>query len=150
MEIEIIDTRLRCHEDGRIERFDKRCNLWKLVKDCISHGYLQIGIDGKRFRIHRLIYKAFHPEWDLDSPLYIDHINRVKTDNRLENLRVVTNQQNQFNTIPKKGYCRYRNGFRANIQVNDKQLTKQFATEDEARQWYLEQKAIHHIIDLPR
>jgi len=30
--------------------------------------------------------------------------------------------------------------------INGKGLSKCFATEDEARTWYLEQKAIHHII----
>ncbi|MDF7762103.1 HNH endonuclease, partial [Kosakonia cowanii] len=34
---------------------------------------------------------------------FIDHINGITNDNRIENLRVVTNTQSQYNTRPMKG-----------------------------------------------
>jgi len=42
---------------------------------------------------HRLIF-LFHHGY---LPKFIDHINGIKFDNRIENLRECTNQQNQFN-----------------------------------------------------
>lgn len=144
MELTIGETHLKCYENGNIERLSKSKSV-KEVKGTNMKGYLRIRIGDKKFLCHRIIYKAFNPEWDLQSPLQIDHINRDKSDNRIENLRLVTNQQNQFNKNA-KGYSRRYNGFQANIKLNDKCLTKQFATEDEARTWYLEQKEIHHHI----
>jgi hypothetical protein len=145
MELILGDTHLKCYEDGRIERFHKQWNRWTEVKGFDAKRYLTIKIEGKWYLCHRIIYKAFHQEWDLQSPLEIDHINRVKKDNRIENLRLVTHQQNLFNKNA-KGYTRHKNGFRAHIRLNDKHLRKCFATEEEAGAWYLQQKAILHII----
>ena len=145
MELILGDTRLKCYEDGRIERFHKKYKNWTEVKGTNMNGYLRLYIEGKQCRFHRIIYKAFHPEFDLTSSLDIDHINRDKKDNRIENLRAITHQQNAFNTNA-KGYRRDRNRFQALICINGTSLSKCFATEDEARTWYLEQKEIHHTI----
>jgi hypothetical protein len=146
MELVIGETQLKCYENGCIERIDKRNKKWTEVKGNSNARYLQIGIENKIYKFHRIIYKAFHPEFDLNSPLQIDHINRDKKDNRIENLRIVTHQQNLFNTNAKGYYC-HHNGFEGQIRINGKILTKYFATEEEARTWYLQQKALHHLID---
>lgn len=146
MDLIIDETHLKCYDNGLIDRCNKISKKWKNVKGSDgNHGYLVIRINNKLYSIHRLIYKAFNYKWDLNSPLQIDHINRDKKDNRIENLRLVTNQQNSFNREA-MGYIRQRNSFKGRIQVNGKMITKCFATEDEARNWYLEQKAILHVI----
>jgi hypothetical protein len=43
---------------------------------------------------HRLAWLWHYGEW----PTQVDHINRVKSDNRIENLRLATNSQNRANT----------------------------------------------------
>lgn len=58
-------------------------------------GYINIIIDGKLYKAHRLIWLYHHGKWP--SKL-IDHINRNKSDNRIENLREVSNQENQRHT----------------------------------------------------
>lgn len=137
------ETNLRCYEDGRIERLHKQSKKWYFVKGTNCKGYLTIYIDRKYYKFHRLIYKCFNP--DMDETLQIDHINRIPNDNRLENLRLVTNQQNQFNKDA-KGYHKHGTGFRGQIRLNGVIISKCFKTEIEARNWYLEQKTILHFI----
>jgi len=79
----------------------------------------------------------------------IDHINGIKDDNRICNLRKVTNQQNQWNTKNSKGYCyrKDRNKFHSQIGYNNNNISLGFfKTEEEARQAYLDAKKIYHKI----
>jgi len=59
-----------------------------------TNGYLQICVNGKRYMAHRLAWLITYGEWP-DGQL--DHINQDKLDNRIANLRVVTNKQNGEN-----------------------------------------------------
>lgn len=58
-------------------------------------GYVYISIDGKDFAAHRLIW--IWANGDIPSGVQIDHINRNPEDNRLENLRKATHNQNAQN-----------------------------------------------------
>jgi hypothetical protein len=57
-------------------------------------GYVKIMIKKRTYLAHRLIFLFHHGVL----PRYIDHINHVKSDNRVENLREATLSQNQMNT----------------------------------------------------
>lgn len=59
-----------------------------------NRGYLQIRIDAKRYYAHRLAWLYFHGEFPSNQ---LDHINRVRSDNRIANLRPATNSENQQN-----------------------------------------------------
>ena len=61
-------------------------------------GYRAGRLKGRNYYEHRLIWLYHYGEWPKE---HIDHINGVRDDNRIENLREATNQQNQFN---KKSY----------------------------------------------
>jgi hypothetical protein len=79
----------------------------------------------------------------------IDHINGIKTDNRICNLRSVTHQQNMCNIKTAKGYYfnNNRRKFRAQIQLNNKAIhLGYYNTEDEAKQAYINAKEKYHII----
>ena len=64
-------------------------------------GYLAIEIGSKEYRAHRLAWLYVYGDWPEDQ---IDHINRIKNDNRIANLRVATNGQNGANSNPKPSY----------------------------------------------
>lgn len=46
----------------------------------------------KHFSVHRLVVIAFRG--DIPSGMTVDHVNGIKTDNRLENLQLLTNADN--------------------------------------------------------
>jgi hypothetical protein len=58
-----------------------------------SYGYLVAGVGSKVYKVHRLIYAMFNDV----VPAVIDHINGDPADNRIENLRPATVQQNSYN-----------------------------------------------------
>ena len=79
----------------------------------------------------------------------IDHKDGDRTNNKIDNLREVTNQQNCFNRITTKGYyfCKRRNNFVSKIKLNNKvKYIGSFNTEEEARQAYLDTKQKYHLI----
>lgn len=57
-------------------------------------GYRQVFIDGKIYLEHRLAWLYVHGRWPQDD---VDHINCVKSDNRIANLRDVPNEINAQN-----------------------------------------------------
>lgn len=58
--------------------------------------YARATIGLKNHRMHQIIIGK------VDKPFVIDHINRDKLDNRIENLRIVTETINNFNKAPRE------------------------------------------------
>ena len=152
MEIELFNNKLKVFECGKVlvlgthknkgEYYEKKCFLRKGYKN------LQLCFEGKQkhYKIHRLIALAFLG-LDIDNPKkVIDHVNRNKLDNQVSNLRLVSNQENQFNRNA-KGYYKRGNKYEAKIQLNGKQIhLGTYDTEEEASNSYQQAKLIHHII----
>jgi len=113
-------------------------------KYCVTINYIQCNVS-------RLIYKAHNPEWDItdnSDTNYIDHIDRNSLDNRIENLRVLTNQQNTFNREAKGyGWKSDKNKWRAYIKVDYNYIHLGYFTEEaDAKQAYLTAKEKYHIM----
>ena len=129
------------YKDGDLIRKNK-------VAGCLhKSGYRQIKVNNVIYPAHRLIW-IFH-NGSIDENMQIDHINGIKDDNRIENLRLVTAQQNSWNRsrLNSKGYTWNKdvNKWQASIWVNGKMnYLGLYANEQDARNVYLEQCSIHH------
>ena len=102
----------------------------KAAGTIMRSGYIGVLIFGKRYLAHRVAWALAYQAWPEHQ---IDHINGIKTDNRIENLRLATNAQNgknyganKTNTSGIKGvsWCKQTQKWRAFIRVDGKQLDK--------------------------
>lgn len=91
---------------GRIKSLNcnhtKKEGILKLYND--KDGYLMVKLskdkNNRLFRVHRLVAEAFIP--NPENKPCVDHINTIKNDNRVENLRWVTYKENSNNPLTKK------------------------------------------------
>lgn len=59
-----------------------------------DQGYLSVRVDGSPLKVHRVVFAMAHGYF----PEQVDHVNGVRDDNRLANLRAATNSQNSRNS----------------------------------------------------
>lgn len=100
-----------------------------------GRGYLQFNVAGRSYTAHRLAWLYVHGEWPEDQ---VDHKNRVKSDNRISNLRSAGNHENgsncsisKNNTSGIKGVMWYKRHqkWTASIRVNRKLLHLGYFTD---------------------
>lgn len=84
-----------------------------------THGYRKIAIDDAKHYAHRLAWLWMYGQWPKE---LIDHINGVRDDNRIANLREAGKALNALNTrgVPvgatgMRGVTRHRSGYMAQI-----------------------------------
>ena len=113
------------------------------------NGYIQLLLSNNENKF-KLYAHQFAWYWiNKECVEQLDHINGIRNDNRISNLRAVTQQQNQWNKINCKGYCWHRknNKYQSQIKLNNKLIyLGSFNTEQEARNAYLAAKEIYHKI----
>ena len=68
-----------------------------VIKKDNGYVYVWVFFQGERFRLrkHRLVFFLVHHRF----PKETDHINGIKTDNRIENLREVSRSENEANKL---------------------------------------------------
>ena len=85
------------YEDGCLyykKRVANRIKVGDKVGGVGMHGYYNVSIKGRRYKLHRIVYYFHHGVMPDEE---IDHIDRDKSNNRIENLRVVTRSENISN-----------------------------------------------------
>lgn len=116
-----------------------------------SDGYVIVHINRRCYYVHRLIWLCAHGEWPTKN---IDHINGNPSDNRIANLRDVTQAVNMQN---RKANKRLKHGlmgvfkhagcirFSARIKVNgETTYLGRFETKEQAHAAYVEAKRRMH------
>jgi hypothetical protein len=105
-------------------------------------GYMSANIFGKYTYLHIVAYAMHHGVWPTSN---IDHINRIRDDNRAVNLRLADDSQNGANqslridnTSGKKGvtWSKRRGKWQAQIQFRGKRRCAWFDSVDQAASFY--------------
>ena len=132
------------------EKVAKRIKIGDVAGSKHHSGYLTIFSHNQSHRAHRLAWLYMYGMWPSGC---IDHINGVKTDNRISNLRNTTHEINMQNIhkFPKNlssglpGACRNGNNWQAYISIKGKPTyLGTFKTVDEAHKVYMEAKIKYH------
>jgi hypothetical protein len=86
-----------------------------------SSGYSCFSYKNCTMLVHRMIAMAFIP--NPENKKFVNHINGIKSDNRVENLEWVTKKENEWHSINVLGNKRNVEGLRDNW-INPKQRVK--------------------------
>jgi hypothetical protein len=126
----------------------RRIKVGDVAGSVNSNGYMQVQINKKMFKVHRLVWIMHNG--DIDDELQVDHINRDRLDNCIDNLRLVTPQENSFNS-KSRGYSwvEAKKKYVAYITFSGTRKTiGAFDNAEEARKAYLNAKEKYHRIEL--
>lgn len=123
----------------------KRARVGYEYKTVGNHGYIVINILNKTYTAHRLAWLYIYGEMPSST---LDHINGIRIDNRIANLRVVTPSQNIINTKLRSdnksgsrgvSWCKDRNKWQAYINIDGKRKPLgRFENKEDAEKAYLE------------
>tara|TARA_R110000765_G_scaffold292595_1_gene388137 strand:- start:20 stop:496 length:477 start_codon:yes stop_codon:yes gene_type:complete len=136
------------YENDKMYKLNKHTKKWTCCNyNKSDNGYIRICINYKRYLLHRLIYKYHNEDWDItdiSSNNQIDHYDINKSNNKIENLRILTcsqntrNQKKRENTSSKYiGVFKSGNKWVAQIRIDGKNKhLGSYETEEEASEVY--------------
>lgn len=116
-------------------------------------GYLEIGYNNKLHKAHRIAWFIYYGKWPAGD---IDHINGIRSDNRIKNLRDVTNSVNLQNQHKARAnnksgllgvhWSKRSKKWEASICIDGKNVyIGVFTDKNKAHEAYLSKKRQHHI-----
>lgn len=114
-------------------------NAGKRAGHIENNGYERVKLGGKKISVHRIVWEMHHGK--ITNSFEIDHVDRNRSNNKLENLRKVTRNQNQRNVGTQKNnklgfkgvyYCEVRDRYIASSQCKGAKFQRTFKTLDEA------------------
>jgi len=76
-------------------RTTSRVKVGEPLGSLTHNGYVEVWVHGSKYMAHRLAWLYVYGKWP---EAHLDHINRVRTDNRIGNLREASKVQNGQNT----------------------------------------------------
>lgn len=123
---------------------------WQKAGSPSTKGYVQIMVCAHKYPAHQLAWLYVHGVM----PDHVDHINQIKTDNSICNLRLATQSQNNMNKKAQsnnktglKGVYLYKKNMKytAAIKANGKRhYLGYFDTPEEAHQAYIKESGELH------
>lgn len=134
-------------KDGKLERLNPKFKggKWAVVvnKGNNGRGYCTVRFNGRMVYYHTIVW-ILSTNKDVPQAMDIDHINGNKIDNRFENLRLVTQRENQQNgKVHRNGklfgctFDKSKGKYLANIQISGKLIyLGRYGTEQEAHEAY--------------
>jgi hypothetical protein len=154
-EIHFEGSMLRVYRTGEIWRWINKKGFQKLhypfwkQSGTLNQGYFKIRLNKKMYLIHRIIAMVYLELDITDTKLQVDHIERCRTKNNVDNLRIVSHQQNMWNTTCKGYYWSNTDQkWKTQIMLNNYSVyLGYFDTEEEAQDVYLKAKENYHKID---
>lgn len=120
----------------------------RILKPTLTKGYYKVclHLNGKPYTlgIHQIIAIQYLEHIPCGFELVVDHINEIKTDNRLENLQIITNRENTAKSIKNCSseytgvvWSKKANKWQSFIVINKKLVyLGSFDTEKEASKCY--------------
>lgn len=150
--IYMVSTFGRIKSLARINSYNREVKE-KILKGRLARGYLKVALFKNGFRkekqIHQLVCICFLNHKPNGMNIVINHKNEIKTDNRIENLEIVSQRYNVvYSRKNKTGYTgvkktRY-NTYQARIIINSKQTyLGNFKTAEQASIAYM--KAYYEV-----
>ena len=143
------------YEDGHlfwIERPNALVNAGSIAGTLRKDGYVGIFIKGKYYFAHRIVWELHNGK--IPEGFVVDHINGIRDDNRIENLRICTFQENHFNrgkqSNNKSGYKgvswhKQKQKWVAQIKIEGRNKFLGFFTDPEkAYEAYCEKALLHY------
>ncbi len=118
--LELLNHDFIINDNGTITNRVSRggsATIGKVAGRINKRGYFEISVYGRRYRTHQLIWLYHNHEL----PEMIDHKNKIKTDNRISNLRLTTNLENNRNCSLSKNNT---SGFNGVIKSGDKWMAQ--------------------------
>jgi hypothetical protein len=110
-------------------KYCRKVKVGSVVGSPDKDGYIRVRINGKDYKCHRLAWMYVYNNFPVGK---LDHINGIKNDNRICNLRLANNEQNAFNaklrtdnTSGFKNVCWNRTfkKWQVSLSINKKQTT---------------------------
>lgn len=127
----------------KVGRSGPRSRVGDFAGSSQTGGYAKIFVDSVIYKSHRLAWFYHHGEWPKGE---VDHINGIKSDNRIANLRDVSRSQNRMNVgvyasnkagIRGVSWSAGNSKWRAQIQVMGKKISLgYYATIEDANASY--------------
>ncbi len=143
----ILSRKGQYYKSGRFSAYDEP----KVVSGLNSYGYVQVRLGQRTLLAHRIGWFLHHGYW----PEVIDHINGNPSDNRMENLRDISQAENVQNQRHAKSnsttgllgvsFDKARGKFVAAVGIGGKRkFIGRFASVEEAHSAYVEKKREIH------